>query len=646
MLNINNNEWLIVDGCVKEHFGTSEDVVIPDGVISFDENFSFKLSYTYTYFNKGVGIKSLTIPGSVGTIPKNFVVNYELLTKVTLEEGISVIGGNAFKNTNISEIIMPSSLRSVGYSAFTFNHNLKKVILNDGLEKIGDLAFYDTNLKEVYLPTSLNDIGNDAFNPNTTLICHFKTFLLLKDSINKKKNIYCKVIVDNDFDIDEVKEMLDNSNLHVTFYNYYNKRELKKLRKISDFVNMEEDNYLVDDKVITRKEPLIVDAEISSLVNEIREKTNVFEEKDKQAILTKLDSLINKYLKDLKALEPSYQSLSSNDIKLTIADTPATLKAKLLSELNVMLLNFTRIESYTSLKEKIIKYREIINNNETFNFDNISKKISEVMTYKDNIPYLNEILIEILDEIEVEIMRSSSDVFNLAFNFAITIDYDTILENKINEVCGKAILANNFFKALSRDASTNLGQDLVSLEAIIKSLDTNNCNIYKERFYSIINGYTYKAMRLKVDNNTERNLREELQPLIEELSTLVPNIVNKTELLSDLCEAKSLLTSDNNKPLGAISGTVKDIMEVLSNSLVNEDLKKDIITSISSLLDSSYQSIMQDSFILHENEITSSLSWNQQVSIQILKGLYDIKFNLEKYLNELRSYNEAINYKL
>ena len=56
-------------------------------------------------------------------------------------------------------------MTSIGGYAFLNNH-LEEVILSDGLESIGDWAFAENNLTTVTIPDSVTSIGNSAFSFN------------------------------------------------------------------------------------------------------------------------------------------------------------------------------------------------------------------------------------------------------------------------------------------------------------------------------------------------------------------------------------------------------------------------------------------------------------------------------------------------
>ena len=113
------------------------------------------------------------------------------ITKLVVEEGITVIGANAFGNlTKLKSVQLPNTVTTIGDSAFAgctnaafrsftcpdslvtiernaFNNtSLREVILNDGLKTIKENAFYKSNkIMSIVVPTSLESVGMAAFHP-------------------------------------------------------------------------------------------------------------------------------------------------------------------------------------------------------------------------------------------------------------------------------------------------------------------------------------------------------------------------------------------------------------------------------------------------------------------------------------------------
>lgn len=81
-----------------------------------------------------------------------------------IQEGCEIIADEAFKDTNIEEIIFPSTLREIG--KYAFNHSATKVLdfSNTNLQVINDYAFSKSlDLEKIILPNSCEVIKIGAF---------------------------------------------------------------------------------------------------------------------------------------------------------------------------------------------------------------------------------------------------------------------------------------------------------------------------------------------------------------------------------------------------------------------------------------------------------------------------------------------------
>lgn len=94
----------------------------------------------------------------------------ELVKEVSLGEGITTIGKNAFAGAKISMIVLPSTVTSIGDNAFKGCRNLIGATLPYGLTTIGDEAFSGCRaLVKLQIPMSVRRIGANAF-ANCTIL--------------------------------------------------------------------------------------------------------------------------------------------------------------------------------------------------------------------------------------------------------------------------------------------------------------------------------------------------------------------------------------------------------------------------------------------------------------------------------------------
>lgn len=116
-------------------------------------------------FYEATKMKSLTIPGSIESIPNRSLWRCDMLSKVIIEPGVKGIGDGAFWGCDlIYSIEIPASVKSIGAQAFYNCANLKKITISSGVESIGKEAFSKcASLVSVEIPASVKVIGERAF---------------------------------------------------------------------------------------------------------------------------------------------------------------------------------------------------------------------------------------------------------------------------------------------------------------------------------------------------------------------------------------------------------------------------------------------------------------------------------------------------
>ena len=126
---------------------------------------------------KESNITSITLPVSVKQINLNAFTDTKKLATVTLNEGLEIIGQEAFAPTlnngiygeassSFTSIAIPSTVREIQQEAFRKDTALATVDFGSasGLQTIGDYAFYGTSLTNVSIPDSVQTIGKGAFS--------------------------------------------------------------------------------------------------------------------------------------------------------------------------------------------------------------------------------------------------------------------------------------------------------------------------------------------------------------------------------------------------------------------------------------------------------------------------------------------------
>lgn len=133
------------------------------------------LSWVGTAAFYRTGITSLRIPSSMRSISSRAFEGMENLTIVYLEDGITVIGSEAFiDDKEITSIRLPETLTEIEYSAFGSAIHLTEIRIPNSVDTLGDEVFsrsYDVT--SIYIGTGLRWIGAAVFasdwapTPNT-----------------------------------------------------------------------------------------------------------------------------------------------------------------------------------------------------------------------------------------------------------------------------------------------------------------------------------------------------------------------------------------------------------------------------------------------------------------------------------------------
>ena len=113
--------------------------------------------------------KNIIIPDNfndvaVETIGKDAFKDNEL-TNVIIPNSVKSIGDYAFYENKLTQVSIPNSVNEIGQSAFEANQ-LTQVIIGNSVESIGDYAFIGNQLTEVIIPNSVKSIGDNAFRTN------------------------------------------------------------------------------------------------------------------------------------------------------------------------------------------------------------------------------------------------------------------------------------------------------------------------------------------------------------------------------------------------------------------------------------------------------------------------------------------------
>lgn len=145
--------------------GRLENVTIPS---KYFKNLFEMGDETYIQGIKDVyktSLKSATFNDLNGKIDDAICYNMPYLQKVTIEDGVTEIGNNAFKSCGmLRELKFPATLQKIGYNAFWGCNELTSLTLPEGLNSIDYSAFWGcSGVTSISMPSSLYNIAQNAF---------------------------------------------------------------------------------------------------------------------------------------------------------------------------------------------------------------------------------------------------------------------------------------------------------------------------------------------------------------------------------------------------------------------------------------------------------------------------------------------------
>ena len=121
------------------------------------------------YLCANTGITEIVVPSSVKTIGHKAFENCTKLNKVNLGS-VEDISFSIFKGcTSLTELTIPKTLKKGSVTPCLDNQNITKITFEDGLTIIPDYLCANTGITEIVVPSSVKTIGQSAFRDCTSL---------------------------------------------------------------------------------------------------------------------------------------------------------------------------------------------------------------------------------------------------------------------------------------------------------------------------------------------------------------------------------------------------------------------------------------------------------------------------------------------
>ena len=131
------------------------EVVIPSSVTSIGK-------WAFGCENSNPTLQSVVIEANITEIPECCFYLQTKLTSLSLPEGITSIGNDAFTQCKITSLTLPASLKTIGARAFS-NNRITQLTIPDKVETIENDAFAYNSIGNIDFPATLVSLHATAF---------------------------------------------------------------------------------------------------------------------------------------------------------------------------------------------------------------------------------------------------------------------------------------------------------------------------------------------------------------------------------------------------------------------------------------------------------------------------------------------------
>ena len=131
------------------------EVVIPSSVTSIGK-------WAFGCENGNPALQSVIIEANITEIPECCFCLQTKLTSISLPEGITSIGDDAFNQCKITSLTLPASLKTIGARAFS-NNGITQLTIPDKVETIENAAFAYNSIDNIDFPATLVSLHATAF---------------------------------------------------------------------------------------------------------------------------------------------------------------------------------------------------------------------------------------------------------------------------------------------------------------------------------------------------------------------------------------------------------------------------------------------------------------------------------------------------
>lgn len=119
---MDSDGFCIKDGVLYAYRGDATEVTVPNTVtVIYHEAFAGD-------YNHGINLEKVTVPGNVKEIKSNAFA-FTNADYIYIEEGVEIIGDNAFMDTYMDEVHFPSTLNDIGHSILETEEGLDGTLI-------------------------------------------------------------------------------------------------------------------------------------------------------------------------------------------------------------------------------------------------------------------------------------------------------------------------------------------------------------------------------------------------------------------------------------------------------------------------------------------------------------------------------------
>lgn len=701
LVNVDYNEFEIVDGKLIGYNGDDEEIFIPEGVKVICRNIftnpkiksiilpsTLEIIGDCAFYN--LKLTSLYLPDNVNIIGCMALGKIDELTSLSYNIAMtkSTIPNDNKFNTNHEELIIPSvEIRATSLKEINPEKIIKCQSLSITLQEeisLEELREFYKKFKEYKNELTISEFTITVISQNKEKTKYFIKdekidYIVIGPDLEgidlEILNSVSKIYIDNTSGKSisslinyllkcETKEILPNLSSITIIGLEMSKKEKRTLNSLlrNFFGSIVKYEHTIEDKVHTLsnfrdnagiKNLSVFDKEIEDQIAKLNSIIVNLEEKDRISILAKINNLLKKYNFDLKKSKPKLELGNSLNIDLMSPEKDAKyLKKKLIYDLETIFNTLNASDTYKKFQEDLNEYEAMLKCDELTlpeSITSIKDKIAfivikaKIYNKLDFVLALENLFADFKSKVSSCIVALTEDRPRLE-----NLDSSLIEEiNKLYISLKRVICIEDIFNDVK---TSELARNIIAIKNIILKFD----NYHQKRYLAMLDNLLNKYYNLLINKDNLDimsailELRKELNPFLEELKSVAPTYITMSDVLN------TLYNPDEQKNISKIiSDTIKEVTSYINNSSLTETEKEEAQNEIRQILNK-WQSKIENQDLSFEDKpdilntlykIPTRISFSDialEAELRIVKDLLSIKYSIEYYLTSLEDYNETL----